>query len=254
MCKEGQLAGGTDQATLPSQADGGDGAPRSWAGSRRPQLSEDAANYIRNMITTGRLSPGEPVRADAIGEDLGISGTPVREALQALRVEGFLDLMPRKGFVVAPLTGKDIRDIFTAHAMLSGELAYRAARVATADDIAELEVLHGDVLTAASATDMALLEAKNHAFHRKLNLLADARKIAWALGLVTRYTPALFYASIEGWPEATVEDHTKILDTVRSHDAKRARTSMQAHIVNAGELLAQHYDARAAMSRGTAVR
>jgi DNA-binding GntR family transcriptional regulator len=69
---------------------------------RRPQLSEDAASYVRNMIMSGRLQPGAAVKAEAIGEQMGISATPVREALQALRVEGFLQLLPRKGFLVAP--------------------------------------------------------------------------------------------------------------------------------------------------------
>jgi DNA-binding GntR family transcriptional regulator len=196
------------------------------------------------MITSGRLSPGEPVKAEAIGEHLGISGTPVREALQALRVEGFLDLTPRKGFVVAPFSGKDIRDIFTAHALLSGELAYRAAKLATADDLADLEVLHNEVLSAASSKDMTLLEEKNNAFHGKINLLADARKIVWAVRLVS--VPATDYASIEGWTDSTLEDHAKILASLRSHDARGARAAMHAHIIRAGELLAAHYESRLA--------
>lgn len=216
-----------------------------WPGGakpRRPQLSEDAANFVRKMITSGRLSPGEPVKAEAVGEHLGISGTPVREALQALRVEGFLELTPRKGFVVAPFSGKDIRDTFTVHALLSGELAYRAAKLATADDLAELEVLHSQVINAYTGKDMTLLEEKNNAFHAKINLLANARKIVWAVGLAS--VPTTDYASIEGWTESTVEDHTKILASLRSHDARGARAAMHAHIIRAGELMAAHYESR----------
>jgi DNA-binding GntR family transcriptional regulator len=221
------------------------GGTASWPGgakSRRPQLSEDAANFVREMITSGRLSPGEPVKAEAVGEYLGISGTPVREALQALRVEGFLDLTPRKGFVVASFSGKDIRDIFTAHALLAGELAYRAAKLATADDLAALEALHGEVLDAASRKDMTLLEEKNNAFHGMINDLADARKIVGVIRLAG--VPGSGYASVEGWTESTVEDHVKILASLQAHDARGARAAMHAHTVRAGELLAAHYESR----------
>jgi DNA-binding GntR family transcriptional regulator len=218
-----------------------------WPGGakpRRPQLSEDAANFVRELITSGRLSPGEPVKAEMVGDHLGISGTPVREALQALRVEGFLDLMPRKGFVVASFSGKDIRDIFTAHALLAGELAYRAAKLATADDLAGLEALHNEVLDAASRADMTLLEQKNNAFHSKINVLADARKIVSAVRLMG--VPAGNYASVEGWTESTVEDHAKILASLQSHDARGARAAMHAHTILAGELLAAHYESQVA--------
>ena len=216
-----------------------------WPGSpksRRPQLSEDAANFVRKMITSGRLSPGEPVKAEAVGEHLGISGTPVREALQALRVEGFLDLTPRKGFVVASFSGKDIRDIFTAHALLTGELAYRAAKLATPDDLAALDALHNEVLDAVSRKDMTLLEEKNNAFHGKINDLADARKIVGVVRLVG--VPGGGYASVEGWTESTAEDHVKILASLQAHDARNARAAMHAHTVRAGELLAAHYESR----------
>jgi DNA-binding GntR family transcriptional regulator len=213
---------------------------------RRPQLSDDAASYIRNMIMSGMLRPGEPVKAEAIAEELGMSATPVREALQALRVEGFLQLLPRRGFLVAPLTGQDIRDIFTAHALLAGELASRAARLASARDLADLEALQDELLDAAARGDTGLLEQKNHAFHRKLSLVADARKIAWVLGLVARYIPALFYGSIDGWPQATAHDHAAILDALRARDPERARAAMHAHIEHAGALLASHFDAVAA--------
>jgi DNA-binding GntR family transcriptional regulator len=177
---------------------------------------------------------------------MGISATPVREALQALRVEGFLELLPRRGFLVASLTGNDIRDIFTAHGLLAGELAARAARMASDADLTQLRSLHEELLDAAARGQVDQLEALNHAFHRTVSLTADARKIAWALGLVARYVPALFYASIEGWPEATAHDHGEVLDAIRSRQPERARTAMQSHVVHAGELLAKRFDARSA--------
>lgn len=212
----------------------------------RPQLSDEASAYVRGLIMSGELHPGAPVRPEVIGEALGISTTPAREALQTLRVEGFLDLVPRQGFLVASLTGQDIRDLFQVQALIGGELAARSAVIAGVDEIAELDALHHEMIAAAKRNDHALLEEKNHAFHREINLLADSRKIVWALGLITRYVPRQFYSTIHGWPQATVDDHADVLEGIRAKDPERTRTAMQAHIAHAGELLAQHFDDRMA--------
>ncbi|UFS58751.1 GntR family transcriptional regulator [Subtercola endophyticus] len=212
----------------------------------RSQLSDDASAYVRNLIMSGRLLPGDSVRPETIGEALGISTTPARESLQALRVEGFLYLYPRRGFIVAPLTGQDIRDLFTAHALIAGELAARATDRATPDQIAELEALHHELLAAARRRDLVVLEEKNHAFHRQINKIADARKISWVLGLIGRYVPHLFYSQIEGWPATTTKDHSEILGAITSGNRESARAAMADHIVHSGELLATEFDLRSA--------
>ncbi|WP_050055086.1 GntR family transcriptional regulator [Pseudarthrobacter siccitolerans] len=219
---------------------------RSPRSSARPQLSEKATAHIRGLIMSGEIRPGTLVRPETIGEDLGISTTPAREALQALRVEGFLELVPRRGFVVAPLTGQDIRDLFQVQALIGGELAARAATKATAQDVAELEALHHELIAAAARNDHDRLEEKNHAFHREINLMADSRKIIWMLGLVTRYVPRQFYSSIPGWPQATVTDHEELLEGIRSGDSDKTRAAMVAHIIHSGELLAANFDERLA--------
>ena len=210
----------------------------------RPQLSDEASGYVRGLIMSGELPPGTAVRAETIGAALGISTTPAREALQALRVEGFLELVPRRGFQVAVLTGQDVRDLFTVQALIAGELAARAAAVATADDIAELEALHHELIAASVRGNLELLEEKNHSFHREINLIAASPKIIWALGLMTRYVPRRFYSSIPGWPQTTADDHAHVLAGIRSHDAEGTRLAMQSHVEHAGELLAVHFDER----------
>jgi DNA-binding GntR family transcriptional regulator len=210
----------------------------------QPQLSDVASSYVRQLIMSGELLPGASVRPEVIGETLGISTTPAREALQALRVEGFLELLPRRGFQVAPLTGKDIRDLFSAQALISGELAKRAAERATNSDIDELEALHLELIASAKRNDLDELEAKNHQFHRHINKLADSHKLNWALSMLTRYVPRSFYADIPGWPQSTVDDHSKILEAIRHRDPKKIGEAVQAHLEHAGELLASHFDAR----------
>lgn len=217
----------------------------SAARSGRPrQLSDHAATHLRGLIISGALAPGETVRPEYVGELLGVSTTPAREALQLLRAEGFLILSPGRGFTVAPLTGDDIRDLFTAQSLLAGELAARAAVNAEPSGLSELEAVHHELIAAARRGDNSALETKNHEFHRHINRLAGSRKLQWALSVLTRYVPREFYATIPGWPEATVADHEAIVDELRARRPDAAREAMRQHIRNAGELLAEHFDRR----------
>jgi DNA-binding GntR family transcriptional regulator len=208
------------------------------------QLSDSVAAYVRELVMTGQLAPGEAVKPEFVARELGISTTPIREALQALRVEGFLELIPRRGFIVAPLSGDDVRDLFAAHALLAGELAALAAVRATDSDLAELDALQHELLAAAHRQDFPTMEERNHAFHRKVNLIADARRIAGIVAITSRYVPRLFYSSIDGWPKATEDDHASVLRAIRNRDPESARAAMAAHIRHSGELLAGQFDRR----------
>jgi DNA-binding GntR family transcriptional regulator len=215
----------------------------------RVQLGDEAAAYLRDQITSGNLPAGAPVRPETIAEELGISTTPAREALQALRAEGFLDLAPRRGFTVARIDGNDVRDMFLVQSMVAGELAARAASNATPELIARMQRIHDDLIAAAKRDDLAKLEELNHAFHREINLAADAPRLAWVIKLVARYAPSRFYASINGWPETTVHDHNGLLEAIAKGDAEMARAEMVEHVRRAGEQLASHVDARIAAQR-----
>lgn len=217
--------------------------------SIRLQLGDVAAAYLRDQITSGNLPAGAPVRPETVADELGISTTPAREALQALRAEGFLDLAPRRGFTVAQLDGNDIRDMFLVQAMVAGELAARAAQNVTPENVATLDAIHGNLVAAAERGDLTALEELNHQFHREINLAANSPRLAHVIRLVSRYAPRRFYATIAGWPETTVHDHTLVLDAIRSGDADTARREMSAHVHHAAEQLASHIDARIATQK-----
>ena len=77
----------------------------------RPQLSDDVARYVRRRIFNGEYRAGEYLRLDQLAVELGISVTPVREALLNLRAEGLLEQHPRRGFMVLEVTARDIADV-----------------------------------------------------------------------------------------------------------------------------------------------
>lgn len=216
----------------------------------RPQLSDESASYLRDMIISGRLQPGAFIRQERIAEELGVSATPVREGLLQLRGEGFVRLEPRRGFVVAPLTGKDVMDMFLAQGLVAGELVARCVPNATDDDLRELERLQTrlDELMGKSAYDD--MEGVNHLFHRHINSIAGSPKMAWLLSVGARYVPRRFYSTIGGWPAASQHDHRDIIDAVAARDADAARAAMEHHFIHAGELLAEHREREAKSGDG----
>lgn len=206
---------------------------------RRP-LSEEVASHVRSLIMSGTLRAGEFVRLDRIAEELDVSATPVREGLQALRGEGFLTFEPRRGFVVAPLTPDDVEDLFLVQADIAGELAARAATVATAEWMAELHRLQAVLGAAVDVGEPDGIIACNREVHRYINLAAAAPKLAWMLSVAVRYVPEPYFLTIEGWSEASLHDHADVLAALESRDAERARVAMREHILNVGRLLAAH--------------
>src|ERR1700740_1224549 len=112
--------------------------PRTRRPLRRAQLSDEVAGHLRAAIMSGALRPGTFIRLDETAAELGVSITPVREALVKLRGEGMVQLEPHRGHVVLPLTRQDIQDIFWLQATIAKELAAAAPDHITADDVDEL--------------------------------------------------------------------------------------------------------------------
>lgn len=212
------------------------------------QLSDEAAAFLRESIISGALPSGSFIRPDRIAEALDSSVTPVREALVTLRGEGFVDLLPRKGFAVAKISGKDIRDLFNAQALLAGELAARAVQRCTPEQLVAIKSVQADLDRALQNGELAEVERLNHQFHRFITRTADSARMAWLLGIGARYVPRRFFAMIPGWPQASVNDHVAIIDALNKRDPERARAAMAAHFIHAGELLAANLDSRPTVS------
>jgi DNA-binding GntR family transcriptional regulator len=216
-------------------------------GFPRRQLSDEVASYVRELIMSGHLRSGDFIRQERIAEELGLSATPVREGLLSLKGEGFVQLKPRRGFVVAPLSAADVRDLFTAQALLAGELVSRATTRMSEADLRGLTEVHRALRQAAAAGDGEAVENLNHDFHRRINLAADAPRLAWMLSISTKFAPRRFFATIPGWSRASAQDHAAIIKAISDRDPDRARAAMMRHMENAGELLAANFDSAQAV-------
>ena len=210
--------------------------------ARRAHLPDEIGSWIRERILTGRLPGGAHLHLERLADELGVSVTPVREALLALRGEGFVELQPRRGFTVVALSRLDVEDAHRLQATLAGELVARTARRITPEQLARLESLHAQMERAranGSGVDEAVLR-----FHREVNGIADSAKLAWFLGMSARYAPSRFTADVAGWPEMAVADHREVLTALRDRDPYAARIAMHKHVTHTGRLLIHHLQQR----------
>ncbi|GAA1232201.1 GntR family transcriptional regulator [Prauserella halophila] len=205
-------------------------------------LPDQVAAHVRELVMSGQLRFPEFVRLDQVAGDLGVSVTPVREGLLALCAEGLLQLERRRGFMVAPLSGDDVRDLFWVQAQLEGELAARATPRLSDDDLARLEELQRGLADALAEDRVTEIEELNHRFHHLLAMAGRSPKLTWFLGQAVKHTPSRYYEMIDGWVQASVDDHYPILEALHARDAEAVRTAMQEHVRHAGELLGRHLD------------
>ncbi|MFI0464289.1 GntR family transcriptional regulator [Saccharopolyspora sp. 5N102] len=204
-------------------------------GNERRQLPDEVASYVREQIMSGRFKPGDFLRMEPIAEAVGVSNTPVREGLLTLHSEGFVQLVPRRGFVVAPFTRQDVRDLFWAQARLAGELAARAAKKITPEQIDRLKSVIEQLDEAIEAGDKDRISDLGYAFHREINLAADSHRLALLLAGVVRHLPNRFYASLESHAELTREQHALLVEALRKRSARKARTLMEEHVAEGAD-------------------
>ncbi len=185
---------------------------------RRAQLSDEVAGHLRAAIMSGALRPGTFIRLDETAAKLGVSATPVREALLKLRGEGMVQLEPHRGHVVLPLSRQDIDDIFWVQATIAKELAASAAERITDAEIDGLEHLTEVLATAVGAADIDAIASTEFAFHRAFNHATGRIKLAWFLLHVARYMPLMVYAADPEWGATAVQNHREVIAALRRRD------------------------------------
>jgi len=204
------------------------------------QLSDDVARYVRRRIFTGAFPSGEYLRLDQLATELGVSVTPVREALLNLRAEGLLVQHPRRGFMVLEVTARDMADVAMLQAFIGGELAARAAANVTAEQVAQLTAIQDSLEQAYKLEDVDRMVRHNHEFHRLINVIADSAKLTQVMSGVTRYAPESVFPTMAGWPELSSRDHRRLIAALQAGDAEAARSAMAEHLTVGVEPMVEH--------------
>ena len=187
---------------------------------------------LRKAILTGELSPGERLMETQLGEKLGVSRTPIREAIRKLELEGLVTIVPRKGAQVAQFTEKDIEDVLQVRATLEA----LAARLATKnmDDRAflKLQLVIAEYEYAERERDIEVMIEKDVEFHETIfNASNNEKLIQLFNGLgeqIHRYRVAYLKNAEEG--DMVRAEHEEILEALKNKDAERAADLSSKHI------------------------
>lgn len=193
----------------------------------------EVADRLRAMIESRELGPGTWVDEHRLTQALGISRTPLREALKVLVAEGLLRLEPRRGCFVNELSVRDLDDIFPLMAMLEGRCAHEAARKITDDDLRRLEPLHRQLELHARAGDIDQYYAANALIHEEIQALADNR---WLSDLVESLRKLLSLSrhrslAYRGRMQESCAEHLAIFAALKARDPEGAEALTRKHLM-----------------------
>ncbi|GAA1298728.1 GntR family transcriptional regulator [Streptomyces sanglieri] len=192
-------------------------------------LRERVYEALLELITTRALRPGQHLVESELAGHLGVSRQPVREALQRLNTEGWVDLRPAQGAFVHEPTEEEADQLLSVRTLLEAEAARLAAANSSPAGIAALEELCAKGEQAVADDDVDLAVATNAAFHAKVMELAGNVVLAELAGQVDRrvrwyYTPVARQRGTGSWIE-----HRSLIAAISSRDEQRATEIMRSH-------------------------
>ena len=203
-------------------------APHGQAG--REPLADRAYAELRDRIVTLRIAPGAPINEEALGRELALGRTPLREAIKRLALENLVVVYPRRGTFATEINITDLTAISDVRVQLEGHAAYRAAQRITAaqqDELIELEA----ELDAASGDATALM-ALDARVHRFVHRCAANPYLEQTLARYFNLSLRIWYLVLERLPHLAtrVHEHSDLLAAIAAHDADRARAIVEEHV------------------------
>lgn len=227
---------------------------------RRQTLASMTLDSLRDRILRGHFPEGEPLRQDAIADELGVSRIPVREALRQLESEGLVTFQPHRGAVVSTLSLEEIMELFELRAELESDVLRRAVPMMTADDDARAKVILEAYEAALASGEVARWGELNWQFHSALYAPSKRHYTLNLLGKLHQHAERYLrmqLALTHGESRARNE-HRAIAVAARKRDARKAAQLMRDHILDAGKTLVTflegHRGERLARTPGKAAR
>lgn len=192
--------------------------------------SEVAYQKLLQAIRHGELTPGTRVREIEIAEKLGISRTPVRDAIRRLESDGLLIHIPRQGAVIKQLEQKEVIELYEVREVLEGTAARYAARHASEIELAELEDLN-DLMLSHAESPIKVAEA-NRLFHQALYRAANNRYLVDALNSLSNALTLLGGTTlqVDDRTQTAYEEHQAIINAIRLRDGDKAEQAAKHHI------------------------
>jgi DNA-binding GntR family transcriptional regulator len=196
-------------------------------------LKEQAYDQIRSLILTGRLTAETVYSAAQFAEMLGVSRTPVREALLQLVTEGFLTVIKQEGYTLRRFTEKEIRELFETRRLIETYVAEQITGKLTDADVRQLRAMLKSMVAFAEAKNTAGFLETDRAFHMALVQRLDNRLLASIMENI-RGQVSLFamqaVASHKGRTDEILREHGDILETLRGKDSRKAVRAVVDHL------------------------
>ena len=206
----------------------------------RPKTAQEAVlAEIRQQLLDGRLAPGMSIRPDALGEELGVSAVPVREALRILEGEGHVSYRPHRGYVVATLDMDDLTEIYRIRELLESEAVRRAIPRLQADTVVRLrEIVHQ---MDEVQEDVVSLTAVNRRFHFTVFEAAEMPQLVRVLRILwdssDRYR--VHYLMVPENRRLVHDQHHRMMQAVADRDVDTFLDESHKHRAHAIAALAE---------------
>jgi DNA-binding GntR family transcriptional regulator len=203
-------------------------------------VQEAVVEHVRNMILKGQLLPGQRLLQEELAEKLGVSRTPIREALQRLAHEGLVSISSYKGASVAKFSGSDLIEVYSVRIALESYAAYQAAQNITDGELMRLETLMKEMGEAFQNKDFEHLLEVHHRLHANIYAIAGKQRlyelIIQYLDLASLYQRMAL--SLGRGASDPIKEHNDILETLRRRDADAAGRIVRTHLeLTVAELL-----------------
>jgi DNA-binding GntR family transcriptional regulator len=198
----------------------------------RQLLADRAYLELRDRIITLRIPPGAPIDEDALGAELEMGRTPVREAIKRLALENLVTVFPRRGTFASEINITDLAHISDVRAQLEGHAAYRAAQRITDAQREELIELRQELAQSEGGQDLAGLMSLDARVHRFIYRCAGNPFMEETLGRYLNLSLRIWYLVIDRLPHlfARVHEHEAVLRAIAAGDAVGARDTLAEHI------------------------
>jgi len=208
-------------------------APSRSASINRASLSQQAVEELRRRIAADNLAPGQRLDEAELASDLGISRTPLREALKVLSAEGLVEIRPRRGCYVAEIVPADLEEIFPIMALLEGEVAREAALKGSAADLKRLDQLHASLERHAAAGDVDRYYEVNYVFHDALQAIAGNRWLQHVIGDLRKLLKLSRHRSLrlDGRLAESLGEHRALMQALHRRDSDGAERIMKGHLL-----------------------
>src|SRR5580704_4906724 len=199
----------------------------------RAALHDQVVSRLRAMLVEGQITPGAKLNERELCELLGVSRTPLREAIKLLAAEGLVDLLPNRGAVAVKLAESDVLHTFEVLAGLEAQSGELAAQRITPTELAEIKALHYEMLACFARNDLSGYYRLNARIHAAINVAAKNPLLSKTYREINARVQSLRFRTNQNKPmwQLAMKQHGQMLDAIIARDRSAARRILVEHLL-----------------------